>query len=652
WSPVGVVGFAFLESPGFHEDTRDNDSDGILNERRDSGPGVWLNSSPYGLIDSVAFKEYYPGRVIRPHWSGDEDIDWRGYEDIDENGQWDTGEPIFDDLGKDGLGPYDLDYIGPDEGEADGIPTAGEPNFDYLDKDESDQIGLTGFEIYPVHTPYELWNEKQNWRAYSSNPQPKDALQVTANLAMHFSSGPFPLTAGQTENYSMALIFGEDADDLARTKRTVQQIYNADYQFAKPPDKPKLTVIPGDHQVILKWDDKAELSWDPFLQQHDFEGYCIYRSTEAQFLEPKRITDAYGRLTFKKPIAQFDLQNGIKGLHPIDVEGVKFNLGNDTGLKHIYVDTDVQNGQTYYYAVVSYDRGLVDTSASGAIEGITPAECGSLVKVDEFGNVEIDINTAMVTPNPYPAGYTPPSVKGTVDRYTAGTGEFTMENVHFIVSDSIINDQEYEISFRDTSLLHNEGFPFYTIYKKNGDNKEIVVPEKAMPTERLDTPLFDGLVLELHNEQQVKINNETSGWVVGNSNYKVFIQFDPRFSSESNPAFDINIPYPADFEIRFSDSIVDTSNSGKIGFPEEPTLFSVWNMTEGKPANFFFKDIIKDSTLTPDTTESIIIYVDNPRKKMKLSTSWQIIFETDPKAGPTLAPEPGDIYRISTTKPF
>ena len=213
WSPVGVTGFAFLESPGFHEDTRDNDSDGILNEKRNSGAGEWLDSSPYGLIDEEAFKEYYPGREIRAHWSGDEDIDWRGFEDIDENGQWDSGEPIFDDVGKDGIGPYELDYIEPDEGEADGIPTAGEPNFDYLDKDESDQIGLTGFEIYPVHTPYELWNEKQNWKAYSSNPQPKDALQVTANLAMHFSSGPFPLVAGQTENYSMALIFGEDADD-------------------------------------------------------------------------------------------------------------------------------------------------------------------------------------------------------------------------------------------------------------------------------------------------------------------------------------------------------------------------------------------------------------------------------------------------------
>ncbi|MBN2091031.1 hypothetical protein JW964_15565 [candidate division KSB1 bacterium] len=652
WSPVGVVGFAFLESPGIDNDVRDNDSDGIINESRVSGAGSWLETYPYGITDPQAYLNYYPGRELRPHWSGDEDIDWKGFEDLNENGVWDAGEPVFDDVGKDGLSPYDPDYIGPDEGEADGRPTPGEPNFDYLDKDESDQIGLTGFEIFPVHTPYELWNENQNWRAYRSSPQPKDALQVTANLAMYFSSGPFPLKAGQTENYSMSLIFGEDVDDLARTKKTVQQIYNADYRFAKPPDKPRLTVIPGDGQVILKWDDKAELSWDPFLQEFDFEGYKIYRSTEAEFLEARKITDAYGRLTFKKPIAQFDLKNSRKGLHPIDVEGVKYNLGDDTGLKHLYVDKDVQNGQTYYYAVVSYDRGLIDTSATGAIEGISPSECANVIKVDQFGNVETDLNTAFVTPNVYPAGYSHPGIKDNIEKLTIGTGDFSSENIHFILSDSIRDSQKYEITFRDTSLFHNQGIPFYTIYRVAGENKSVIVPEAPMLTETLDTPMFDGMVIDLNNPQEVKIDWLKTGVVVGYTNYKTFVQFDPRFSSETNPSFNINIPYPADYEIRFSDTVVDTSNDGGIGSPKAPVKFAVWNITENKPAKFLFRDVVKDCTLTPDTTESIVIYVDNNLNKLKISTTWQIIFEKDTQARTAIPPQPGTILRIATTKPY
>ena len=37
-----------------------------------------------------------------------------------------------------------------------------------------------------------------------------------------------------------------DNSSLARKKQTVQQIYNANYRFARPPDKPTLTATPGD----------------------------------------------------------------------------------------------------------------------------------------------------------------------------------------------------------------------------------------------------------------------------------------------------------------------------------------------------------------------------------------------------------------------
>ena len=651
WGPVGVAGFAFLESPGIANDARDNDDDGLVDERRDSGPGVFLDQYPYGIADVEAYREYY-GREPRPHWSGDEDGDWTGYEDLNGNGKWDPGEPLHDDVGKDGLGPYDPGYPGPDEGEGDGIPTEGEPNFDYLDKDESDQIGLTGFEIFPVHT-YELWNDEQDWNVFRKSLPPREGLQVTANLGMFFSSGPFPLYAGQTENYSMALLFAQDAEELARTKKTVQQIYNADYHFAQPPEKPILTAIPGDHKVTLIWDDRAEHSWDPFLQEFDFEGYRIYRSTEPEFLEDRVITDAYGRKTYRKPIAQFDLVDGIKGLHPIDVSGVKFNLGNDTGIRHTYVDTDVQNGQTYYYAVVSYDRGFVDTTVAGTIEGIAPAECSSIIKKDIAGNIQTDVNTAVVTPNPPAVGYTPPELAGDVDHIGPnggpgpGTGNIT---VKFLVPDSVRDQNTYEVVFEDTSDFHYRGSVWYRILNTTVNPARELIPRTPL-YEDTETPLFDGMVLQIHNEPRVKLNQRETGWLVGNSNYKVYVDFDPRFTSDVNPLFNINIPYPADFEITFSDDIVDTSDS-RIGYPATPVKFKVWNVTEDKPAQFLFRDVVKDQTLTPDTTEAILLFVDNPRNKLKISTTWRVFFETDSLAGEPRGPKPGDVFRISTFKPF
>ncbi|MCK4715390.1 MAG: hypothetical protein KAT54_01155, partial [Candidatus Marinimicrobia bacterium] len=415
WYPVGYAGYAFLESPGISDDDKDNDNDGIVDEKRESdSPGEYLDEYPYGFTDEERERFYaFYNRYPTAHWENDENCDWIPFTDLNANGKWNDNEPLNDDLGADGVGPYDLHYIGSDEGEGDGMPTNGEPNYNATDPDESDQIGLTGFEIFPVHK-YELTNDEENWGVFSKAPLPMDQILQPNNLGMFFSSGAFPLNgigsefpSGQTERYSMALLFGEDRDDLVKNKRTVQQIYNADYRFSKPPLKPTLTVYPGDGEVTLVWDDVAEKSYDPFLQEYDFEGYVIYKSTEARFLESKVITDSYGNKTFRKPVAQFDLKDGKKGPHPIDIYGIKFNLGEDTGIRHTWIDTDVQNGQKYYYAVVSYDYGLVSYGPN-SVEGIAPSECSVIIRTNALGEVTFkDINTGVAIPRPASAGYTP-----------------------------------------------------------------------------------------------------------------------------------------------------------------------------------------------------------------------------------------------------
>jgi hypothetical protein len=47
------------------------------------------------------------------------------------------------------------------------------------------------------------------------------------------------------------LVFGENLEDITFNKETVQLIYNANYNFSKPPLKPELTAVPGDQQVFF-----------------------------------------------------------------------------------------------------------------------------------------------------------------------------------------------------------------------------------------------------------------------------------------------------------------------------------------------------------------------------------------------------------------
>ena len=363
---VGYFGFAFLESPGEPLDDSDNNGNGITNETQDDDRGSRIEGQTAiaayvrGAYDMAAFEatsgalEGLPAYQAGVWWTGDEDLDWVAFDDLDGDGTRDDGEALLDDLGSDGVGPEDEGYLGPDADgtEGNGRPDQGEPNFGKTDNNESDQIGLTSFLLRPAG------NVSDDARTWSEMEPGRFGGEMPSNVAFIYGSGYFSLPVGETRKFAVATVFGRDFDDIIRNKRTMQRIYDADYSFAKPPNKPELTAIPGDGQVVLRWDDSAELSRDP-IYGRDFEGYLVYRSTDPSFNSIKTITDAYGNPTLWEPVAQFDRKNGLQGPHPVQIgeSGAVYNTGDDTGLQYYYVDKGLDNGRRYYYAIVSYDTG-------------------------------------------------------------------------------------------------------------------------------------------------------------------------------------------------------------------------------------------------------------------------------------------------------
>jgi hypothetical protein len=662
WYPVGYAGYAFLESPGIETDGFDNDNDGITDERRYSdGPGHYIDEHPYGFDGDRfdRFTEYYL-RPPRPHWSEDEDCDWTPYTDMNENGEWDANEPLNDDLGADGVGPYDLHYIGPDEGEADGLPTDGEANYNETDPDESDQIGLTGFDVFATHE-YELTNDEEDWNVFRRALPPHDQILKPNNLAMFFSSGTFPLIAGQTERYSMALLFGEDLDDLIKNKRTVQQIYNADYRFSKPPLKPTLKILPGDNKVTLIWDDVAERSFDPFLQEFDFEGYMIYKSTEPQFLENKVITDAYGNKTFRKPVAQFDLNDGKEGPHPIDIYGIKYNLGTDSGIRHTWTDYDVNNGQTYYYAVVSYDYGLVSYGTEGA-EGIPPSECSAIIKTDALGNITFtDINTGKAIPRPAAAGYIEPQiVNGEVLHIGPGTGTVSVE----IVEDNMVPSGQttYELSFLEDSKHHTATLPYLKL--RDIGNDLTIFDSILVEIAGQETPIFDGTIISINNDTIISFDDENSGWINGFSDYEDKVRMNPDW--EEIVSYKWNLELPVDLKIIFhpTDSVY-TMTYSNFGFYSYPSNVEIYNVTDSVRMDYALMDNDEDNKYS--NNDDMVIIVPDEDHMLGARPSWVIRFQskmtvdTLNQNGVTILdtvwvttdpPEPGEVYLLKTTKPF
>ncbi len=692
WSPVGMAGYAFLESPGISYDGIDNDHDGMIDESRNDPAETWPRypqyhgpiyeaSSPYAAKlqklygvppvapggvraafiathDTAAFLKFFNYRSLDEVPAIQNKLWWPG----DENGNW---NPQYDDVGSDGIGPLDPGYTGPDANGTEGNlrPDQGEPHFGILDKDESDQLGLTGFLIAAVHT-YDLNNDERNWGALSALPSPHGQTLVGVNLANYFSSYMFHMDGrytysisqgqteetGETQRYSMALIFGISPDDLFRRKNTVQSIYNASYNFAKPPDKPIVTAIAGDHRVTLYWDNRAEHTFDAFYQRVNFEGYRIYRATDPNFLEDQIITDAYGKPTFRQPIAQFDLVDSVSGLFPISVNGAMFYQGDNSGLQHSYVDTTVENGQTYFYAVAAYDKGFLTTNINGVQEGIPPSETTTIIKEDAAGHYTADVNTAVVTPSAPAAGYVPPEISSVIN---SGPGTGT-ESIQILNPDSIKNYNTYRVLYKDNSTFHTDPNPYYAVIDYS-DN-DTLVKLTQFNGNQVTTPVIDGLNITLNNDTSVTIDQGNSGWEKGSSNYIVQPGFDPRYASSFSGQ---RVNFPADFEITFTQpGQGDTSYPTSVFAQPIPSNVIIRDVTDTIPhMQFMFFDNNNDHKF--DGGDAIFIIAGDSISGKVTSNSnrhvgWSVSLfqDTSIAAANQKAPQPGDIYKIATTKPF
>jgi hypothetical protein len=701
---------------------------------------------PKTLIDvlrPVKYIDYVNNLGTSPYSMIDERRDDR----VDNNRNW---VQEFDDVGRDGIAGTG------DFGEGDGRATSGysdlgtdtglpgEPHIDKTDVNESDQIGLTSFYYFAPSNNVRMGDDETLW----SNLAP-GYFDVPSSIVNNkpergedgdfiYGSGYFPLLAGKTERFSLALVYGggkgggvdDDIADLLKNKLTVQKIYDANYQFPQPPDKPTLVAVPGDKQVTLYWDRKAESTIDPVLRVKHFEGYKIYRSTDPDFSDIFTITDATGSPQGYRPLAQFDLKDGIKGYFRANAElfqaasGYSYFLGTDNGLQHTYVDNDVQNGRRYFYAVVAYSRG--DESV-----GIFPAENTKFFSIQATGEVLHDINTAVVAPGAKVAGYVNPA---TAVRLTPkvkfGTGSLFMN----VVDDTKISGHTYRLEFLDnlTDSLDNNGngkidaadstewtrttssfsirdlqnvsetfisqdtsivqlarknFIPGTVELRNQQGGAIAssayrldmargtirgasagsLPSGAYTltyqyypvfkspyilgspfvAETKDAEVFDGVTIGFQNDWTVTLIDSSSGWV-GKSAY--IYNFFPFYTNFNNTIY-AGYRKPCDYEIQFSNKIVDTSYAdATFGTPPIPVNFRIYNITDSTYIKFIFGDNAGNGKLSP--TDEIFLLEKQPDGK--LGFTWDLFFVAKPNEKPDTVYNltTGDKLVLKVTKPF
>jgi len=579
---TGYFGWKFLESPSIANDAIDNDYDGYTDETPDNSCGTYLDGNAIfqGITDLTQYTAVFGAPKAR--WSGDEDGDWN----IDR-----------DDIGIDGIGPDSPNYPGADYGEGDGKPSQGwylddnnngkydagetitderttgykwagsEPNFGLRDISESDQIGLTAFHaaLYTNSDPNVPRNDPLMWEWLSTagvDTAGQNLLLQAGDNVFNFGTGPLSLAQGETQRFSMCILFGNDLQDLILNSSTSTKILEADYRFAQPPIKPVVTAVPGDGKVRLYWDTRAEDSVDPLTGKKDFLGYKVYRSRDYTFSDIYTITDARGNPTLAPAytnqntgeMAQWHIPLDpaiyVNGFHPVELSGigVKYYVGDpadNSGLRHEYVDSSVVNGVTYYYAVVAYDNGSIDVGNE-----LPPTENKAIIRKDAItGELKYDVNTVVVTPGPLANGMidADAGVGGNPDP-AAGVVSTGKVFVKVLNSFEVPDSKTYSIDFSsptEYSVTDSTGIDITftandTVYV--GLGKTNIKPESIVVKDA------SGNVVDASkyyvNTVAGRIKGTSGNSLPAGQKYSIYFRYQPVYKStlvkyeDSNPSFD------------------------------------------------------------------------------------------------------------------
>ena len=711
---TGITGIAFLESPGIPWDNVDNDDDGLVDEQRDNHATVLVG--PYdGIADLNKFLSWYglSEKHLKEHWDADEDQDWDDGFDADGNGTYEIEEDYGDDVGTDGVGPKDLNYNGPDEdgSECNHKPdfTEGlgsEPDFGPLDVSESDMLGLTAFTLFHHPQPTEPPMSQFDKEAYGTIATPGlvEFFGELSNLIEMFGSGPFPLPHGRTERISLSEVHsyeelsGLNADihtapAMFEKKRIVQFIYDSDYRFAQPPSMPTLKATAGDGKVFLTWDDVADvLTHEPMLRgENDFEGYKLYRASDKYFSDAEQLRDMYGNPIGKKPIFQCDLDNGKRGAADfVDINGELFYLGEDTGIQHYFIDNDVQNGRTYYYALTAYDYGI-----DGLEVAIMPAENNIVIDLDEAENIRfVGKNVQVITPRQKAAGYIPPEIElfDNPDLMGAGTIIPTIFDYELMKQghtyqitfdvDTVGFRQNLKQYHHFTDLFYiNNGYSVYdatadsVVYRENPqkflyDNitKVVILLEDFWainPNIELLTEVFDGIQLNISTGfTEAYFDTLNSGWIVGDTQINVSLtdytaryfpwQYDIVFTSQ-----DSAYRTRTNRAKKLKSAAGDNLKSGDVLLDQSFNFYVINKSFRDSTGEYVKMDMIvhdiNDNDQFDITEDVIIVGPTVPKEGSDYiywgSTIFSIDFRDSTSQDITL-PNPNDVYRLNFIRPF
>lgn len=485
---------------------------------------------------------------------------------------------------------------------------------------DTNWLPLTAFNA-PRYGSVNGSDDERMWQMLIPNLGPADPpplIEQNADNLFIFGSGYFSLKPGQTQRFAIAILMGNDLTNLQQNADVALRIAELDFQFARPPELPTVCAVPDDRRVTVYWNGSvSENTIDPFLNVKDFEGFRVYRSDDNGVTWGKPITDNRGNQVMWEPLAIYDKVNEWEGTHSAEsAPGLHYYLGKNSGLQYVYVDSslELRNGVKYLYAVTAFDHG--DTN---------------LLPLENALNVGA-INVVSVTPNAPVLGLKRAGIDSVQHASGSGTGKLDVE----VLDPFVITGETYQVKFSSTPqkyfvLLNSKGD---TIISNSGQKKNTEINGER-------TYLFNGLMLEVDDEDRILLDPSKTKWTSGSANLGLDVVW---FSGTPN--------YAGKYKIIFSDSVIDTSIEA-FGRPAKPIRFSVRDVSRSNERVGVILRTETGKSDTIDNNDQILLLKDTAQPITTSKITWQITFKNpaDTTKIP-VSPRGGDVAEFSTLIPF
>lgn len=528
--------------------------------------------------------------------------------------------------------------------------------------DTPNDLGITSESIYFIFTdgPYRPWPkfDETIWQIMVGGFT--DTSIVNNNVwNVVLASGPFSFPRFSTDSIAAAIICAQNLDDLVFNTRIAKQFYDNNFSLTskvesvsltvtKPASKERVSGVLPIQCALTNYTGMAThyiyhftppKGWTLLGKDENNSGYFYWQTNASNdgVLNKIKIISVTDSNVLSTTSGFFTIQNNqstkpeIIVLSPSNGETLSGNTvvnfiagdadGNSVSVK-FFTKADTNSIPSLIAANLTGKDSSFMWNSSGSANSFAGELIGQVISGTDTANYSIN---NLVIKN---ERWLPTTTDFLLDQKAIGTGNIEL---HSVIPSQITGD-DYLMVF-DTAYFEKPTL-YYKLYNKSKGNT--FVGDVFEVKDGFESFLFDGLRIVTNNDTGSKVIKESlTKWIAGNSNANLEIL--PDLSS-------IAWKGKADYEIRFSDHIVDTTDFKDGRYIIMPVDFEIYNITSNYKTKIAMSDPDKSGSFTPGDELRIV-----ELEGSKIRISWRINYQTQSNI---ILPNAGDVFRIVAKKEF